>query len=382
MDYGIDLSHWNALADANAVKANGITYAWCKATDGTSYIDPTFGPKVNQLRSAGIVVGAYHFMHGTDVRGQARFFATVARAAGCLASGALVPMLDMEAADARGNANDIVRVFYDELAPGLAEVYGNLDWWRNALRPDEWGDRNILGHIARYNGDPGNPGWSYTRMAVHQHTSTGNVPGIPGNVDRNATMQTYALAQLCIGGNVIPPQPQPQPRPQPAPVGDTWVVQPGDTLSRIASAWGVTVSALAAANGIPNPDLIFVNQVIHKPGSPGAAPAPVAGQRYQIRPGDTLSSIAAAHGTTVAVLTAINHISNPDRIFAGEWLTLPASGAAPVPPVAARVYVVKPGDTLGQIAAALHYPGGYPALAARNNIANPNRIYAGQKLYY
>lgn len=380
MEYGIDLSHWNALADANAVRANGITYAWCKATDGTSYIDPTFAPKVNQLRAAGIVVGAYHFMHGTDVRGQARYFKTVAGAAGCLDPGALVPMLDMEAADARGNANEIVRAFYDELSPGIAEVYGNVDWWQNVLRPDAWGDRNIVGHVARFNGDPGNPGWSYTRMAFHQHTSTGTVPGIPGNVDRNATMQTYTLAHLCIGGTVVAPTPQPQP--SPAPVGDTWVVQSGDTLSRIASAWNVTVSALAAANGIPNPDMIYVNQVIHKPDSPGAAPAPVAGLRYQIQSGDTLSTIAATHGTTVAVLTTVNHISNPDRIYAGEWLTLPATDAGPVPPAPSRVYIVKPGDTLSRIAAALNYPGGYPALAARNNVTNPNRIFAGQKLYY
>jgi LysM repeat protein len=44
--------------------------------------------------------------------------------------------------------------------------------------------------------------------------------------------------------------------------------------------------------------------------------------------------------------------------------------------------VVQPDDTLGKIAAKLNYPGGYPALAARNNIVNPNRIFVGQKIYY
>lgn len=381
MEYGVDLSHWNALVDANAVRANGITYAWCKATDGTSYVDPTFVAKVAQLRAAGIIVGAYHFVHGDDPRGQARHFKHVAGDAGCLAPGALVPMLDMEALDSRADANAIVCEFYDELVPGIAEVYGNLDWWTHVLRPDSWGNRNIVGHIARYNGDPGNPGWSYTKMAFHQHTSTGTVPGIPGNVDRNVTMQSYSVEQVRIGGTATPP-PAPQPQPAPIVIGDEWTVRPGDTLSRIASAWNVTVSALAAANGIPNPDMIYVNQVIHRPGTNGAAPPPTSGPRYQIRPGDTLSAIAAAHGTTVAILTALNHLSNPDRILAGEWLTLPAVGAAPVPPVPARVYVVKSGDTLSRIAAALHYPGGYPALAARNNITNPSKIYAGQRIYY
>lgn len=378
MDYGIDLSHWNAVVDAHAVRANGITYAWCKATEDTTYVDPTFVGKVAQLRAAGIVVGAYHFVRGSDPRAQARHFKSVAL--GCLAPGCLLPMLDMESADSRANANEYVRAFYDELAPGIAEVYGNLDWWTHVLRPTEWGDRNLLGHIARYNGDPGNPGYSYPKMAVHQHTSSGKVPGIPGNVDRNATMNGYMLSHLLIGGPMPIPQPGPiLPVPVPVQSGDTWVVRPGDTLSRIASAWGMTVSAVAAANGIPNPDLIYVNQVIHKPGTGGAAPAPTEGQRYQVRPGDTLSGIAAQHGTTVAVLAALNHISNPDRIFAGQWLALPDGAPFIVEP---RVYTVQAGDTLGKIAAKLGYPGGYPALAARNHIVNPNRIFVGQKIYY
>lgn len=375
MDYGIDISHWNALVDANAVRANGITYAWCKATEGTAYVDPTFAGKVSQLRAAGIKVGAYHFMRGTDPRAQARHFRTVA--ATCLVPGSLVPMLDMEAADVRSNANEYVRAFYDELGPGIAEVYGNLDWWRNALRPADWGNRNIIGHIARYNGDPGNPGWTYPRMAVHQHTASGTVPGIPGNVDRNATMAGYGLADLLIAGTVQP-EPTLPPSPPPVQMGDTWIVRPGDTLSRIASAWNVTVSALAAANSISNPDLIYVGQVIHRPGTSGAVPPAQPGTRYQVRSGDTLSEIASRFGTTVAALVALNHISNPDRIYVGQWLDLPAGSAA----TSGRVYIVQSGDTLGKIAARSNYPGGYLALAARNNIADPNRIYVGQSIYY
>lgn len=373
MDYGIDISHWNALVDANAVRANGITYAWCKATEGTAYVDPTFVGKVGQLRAAGIAVGAYHFMRGGDPRAQARHFRTVA--ATCLTPGSVLPMLDMEAADARGSANEYVRAFYDELSPSVADVYGNLDWWRNVLRPAEWGTRNILGHIARYNGDPGNPGWSYPRLAVHQHTSSGTVPGIPGNVDRNATMAGFGLSDLLIGGTG---QPVPIPEPPPVQTGDTWIVRPGDTLSGIASAWNVTVSELAAANGIANPDLIHVNQVIYRPGTPGAISPSQPGTRYQVRPGETLSEIAARFGTTVAALVALNHIANPDRVYAGQWLDLPRGSGGTSP----RVYIVQSGDTLGSIAARLNYPGGYMALAARNNISNPNRIYIGQRIYY
>lgn len=381
MDYGIDVSHYNAISDANAVRADGITYAWCKASQGLSE-DPTFVNKVNQLRAAGIVVGAYAFLVGSvSVAAQANYFKQVAGDRGCLNKGALLPMMDMEDASVRGSANSLVPAFFDAVGVDPQDVYGNLDWWNNVLRPGDWGSRDIIGHIARYNGDPGNPGYSYPRMGVHQHSDSGKVNGIPGNVDRDATMPGFVLAQLCIGGIAAPGAPVSVPAPPPAPSGDVWVVKAGDTLSRIASAWGVTVSALAAVNGIPNPDLIHIGQQIHRPGSAGAAPAPTqSGATYVVRSGDTLSAIAASKGTSVATLVTLNHIANPDRISVGQVLYLPTPG--PATPPAPRVYVVQPGDTLGKIAAKLGYPGGYPALAARNGIANPNHITVGEQIHY
>lgn len=209
MDLGIDVSHYNSISDPHAARQNGVTFAWCKATEGTT-TDPTFATKVAQLRAAGIVVGAYHFARAGDPAVQARYFAQVATEAGCLAVGALMPMLDMESADVRGAANSVVTAFADALNVWPLDVYGNLDWWENVLRPSGWGSRMILGHIARYNNVPGQPGWSYPRMAVHQYTDTGSVPGVAGNVDRNALMAGYDLAAITIGhldqgGNVTTP---------------------------------------------------------------------------------------------------------------------------------------------------------------------------------
>lgn len=374
MDYGIDVSMFNAIADANLVRGNGITYAWCKATEGIGWIDPTFANKVSQLRAAGIVVGGYHFARSGDPREQARAFRTVASASGCLDAGALMPMVDMESADVRDGANDFVTAFFDELTVSPMDAYANLDWWANVLRPDTWGTRVILGHVARYNGDPGQPGWGYAQLAVHQHTDKGLVPGIAGNVDRDATVDPYGLQSITIG-NVAPvPAPTPPMIPiQPTSDAQKWTVRSGDTLSGIASAWGVTVASVAVANAIADIDLIYVGQVIHRPGSGGSVPTPSAGDSYTVAAGDTLSAIASTHSTTVAVLVALNHISNPDRIVVGQILTLPG---------AQRVYIVQSGDTLSGIADTLGFPGGYSALAARNHIDDPDTIYPGQKIYY
>jgi LysM repeat protein/GH25 family lysozyme M1 (1,4-beta-N-acetylmuramidase) len=377
MDYGIDVSNYQAIADADSVRGNGISFAWCKATEGVGYTDPTFANKVAQLRASGVVVGAYHFARGGDPVAQAHYFRSVAESAGTLDVGALMPMLDMESDEVRRNANGFVTVFYDTLGVEPMSVYANLDWFHNVLDPSSWGSRTILGHVAVWNGDPGNPGWTYDHLAVHQHTSAGNVPGIPGNVDRNATVEPYTLQAITIGNVSAPPAASPS-APTPSSDGDTWTVHSGDTLSRIASAWGVTVASVAAANGIVDPNLIYVGQTVHRPGSASAGPSPVAGgTSYTVRPGDTLSGIAAAEGTSVPTLVAINGISNPDRIYVGQTITLPSANA-PVD----RVYTVRSGDTLSSIAARLGYPGGYQALAAHNGIADPNRIYPGQQIRY
>lgn len=381
LTYFVDVSHYNAISDANAMRADSISGAWVKATQGTGYVDPTFTAKVAQLRAAGLIVGAYHFADGSDPVKQAAHFRAVAGAAGCLAKGSLIPMLDMEDDAARGNANSIVNALYDGIGVEPQDVYGNLDWWQHVLNRSAWGSRNLIGHIARYNGRPGDPGYVTDKLGLHQHSADGTVRGIPGKVDRDSTIPPYTLTQVVIGGTVLTSPPVVHPAPVVSPA-TTWTVKSGDTLSRIASAWHVTVSALAATNGLADPDLIRVGEIIHKPGSAGSGPAPVAsGATYMVKTGDTLSAIASTRGTSVPVLVSLNHLSNPDRIYSGQVLHLPGQRAATPP--AARVYIVKSGDTLSAIAAHLGYPGGYVALAARNVIHGPAYvIHPGQQIFY
>jgi LysM repeat protein len=111
------------------------------------------------------------------------------------------------------------------------------------------------------------------------------------------------------------------------------------------------------------------------PASSGQSP------RYAVRPGDTLSGIAAALGVRggwPALYTANRHAigPNPNDMQPGTILVLPGQ-AQP-----AR-YTVAPGDTLSGIAAALGVRGGWPALYAANRRAigpDPNRLWPGAVL--
>lgn len=99
----------------------------------------------------------------------------------------------------------------------------------------------------------------------------------------------------------------------------TYLVRRGDTLWGIARMYRTSVARLAAMNHISDPNLIYPGEVlqISSSGSTGNV-----GKTYVVRYGDTLSGIALRFGTTVSQLAAANGIANPNLIYAGETLTI------------------------------------------------------------
>lgn len=72
---GVDVSHHNSLVNWAALKKAGIEYAYVKASEGTSFVDPMFFRNMIAARAAGILVGAYHYFHwGDSVQGQVSAF--------------------------------------------------------------------------------------------------------------------------------------------------------------------------------------------------------------------------------------------------------------------------------------------------------------------
>ena len=154
-----------------------------------------------------------------------------------------------------------------------------------------------------------------------------------------------------------------------AAAGSSYVVKRGDTLSTIANDFDTTVAAIANANGVSNPNLIFIGQELVIPGS----------NTYVVQPGDTLERIGRKTGTAVAVLAEANGITNPDRLYVGTrlQLTVPAHTFKTEVGTAA-IYIVQSGDTLGGIAA--RFKTTVSSLVELNRIADANLIRIGVTL--
>ncbi len=194
--------------------------------------------------------------------------------------------------------------------------------------------------------------------------------------------------------------------------GFWYVVKPGNTLSQISHRYGVPPSRIMRENRINNPNYIWVGQRLWIPSvdQSGDPDKPSGnGTWYVVKSGDTLSSIATKFGISPMVIYEVNktRIPNPNLLFVGTKIWIPASQKhatatptptpatpsptpTPTPPQLTPTptptqtscrnirYVVQPGDFLSSIANRFNVS--MNAIARANHIINPNLIYVGQSL--
>jgi LysM repeat protein len=173
---------------------------------------------------------------------------------------------------------------------------------------------------------------------------------------------------------------QPAARPHPRITTTRYVVKAGDSLSAIAAAHGTTVKALARLNGLRPSKPLLIGTHLRVPGgrrvtSPRQAARSTV--KYVVRPGDSLSALAAAHGLTTTALARLNGLRPSALIVIGQTIRLPGT-ARPVPratPIATVRYVVRAGDSLSAIAAA--YATTVGALARLNGLRPADILQAG-----
>ncbi len=111
------------------------------------------------------------------------------------------------------------------------------------------------------------------------------------------------------------------------------VVVAGDTLSSVAGRYGITIEQLAEANGITNTSILYVGTRLNLSGETFIADTGGGTVTHTVTRGDTLGSIAASFGVSVSDIAAANGIDDINRITLGQKLKIPGAGSwiCPVP---------------------------------------------------
>ncbi|WP_443025633.1 peptidoglycan DD-metalloendopeptidase family protein [Sphingomonas sp. PB2P12] len=141
----------------------------------------------------------------------------------------------------------------------------------------------------------------------------------------------------------------------------TYLVQPGDTLNRVANRSGASLEAIARANDLDSPYTIEAGERLTIPG----------GRYHQVRRGETGIAIARAYGVEWSRIVAANALVEPYVLRADQRILIPGApdGGTPSASERARAFTLDIDDIL---------TGGEPALASNQApakpIATPRRV--------
>jgi len=191
---GIDISHHDGTIDWRQVAASGTSFAYVKASEGTTYVDLMYATNRANAEAAGLKVGAFHYAEPDASPGEAAAEADHFVDTAAFKTGELVPMLDLEVTNglSPGVLQAWVATFLDRVyqRTGLhAGVYVSPSFWQTYL--NDTASIASLGYgvlwIADWTAAPtpwvpasdwGGLGWT-----LWQYSHQAIVAGVPGPVD-------------------------------------------------------------------------------------------------------------------------------------------------------------------------------------------------------
>lgn len=150
------------------------------------------------------------------------------------------------------------------------------------------------------------------RESFAQRAATGDPPA--GSAGKRDAAASPALADRAAGGTGPRPEPSSEKRPRVL----TYAVQPGDTLWHLAERFGTSADTLLAVNPDVSPERM-------RPGQELRILANVTGTLHTVRQGETLSGIASRYGVSVERIAEANQLVPDDPLHAGQELIVPGA---------------------------------------------------------
>lgn len=374
---GIDVSDYQGRIDYAKVKNAGIDIVYIKASEGTYLVDPEFRNNYEGAKANGLNMGFYHFVRARNEEEaiqEAEFFSKVI--SGTEPTCRLAMDFEVFGDLSTNEINAISEVFLQrtqELTGKEMVIYSNT-YDARTIFSYELASRYPL-WVAEYGPrEPGNNG-KWNSWIGFQYADNGNIAGIRGNVDLDRYTKEIFLSNR---GEIPKPI-----NPNPGEIQNVvyYTVRRGDTLSKIAARYGVTVEQIVQENNIQNPNLIYTGEMLQITASdkPNIEPTSSTSTYYTVKRGDNLYRIARRFGTTIHSIVKLNNITNPNLIYPGQRLLIRrdvrpndthASGST--------FYRVGRGDNLTYIANRYHTT--VANIVRLNHIQNPNLIFPGQIL--
>lgn len=355
---GIDISNWQGGINLAAVPADFVI---AKATQGTRYVSPDCARQVEQARATGKRFGVYHYVSGGNAVAEANYF--VDNCANWVGKGLFCIDWESDENSAWGNEGYLEQLVAQVKArtgiPPLiytgASRYAQVAPVAKRQNCGLWIAQYANMNPTGYQNTPWNEG-AYA-CVIRQYSASGRLPGYNGNLDLNKFYGDGVMYDKYVtggkGGSTVTPS---QPTDPLAGRSDEDLANAvirgefgsGDTRKQKLGARYDAVQAL-------------VNQKLSKPADPLAG-----------RSDDDLANavIRGEFGSGDVRRQKLGARYDAVQALVNRKLSKPASSG--------RIYVVRSGDTLSGIAA--KYGTTYQAIAAKNGISNPNRIYPGQRL--
>lgn len=300
MQNGIDVSSWQKEIDWQEVKNSGVEFAILRCGFGKNIEaqdDNTFIRNADECKRLNMPFGVYLYSYATDVSSAESEAQHVLR---LIKNYTLTyPVYyDMEDEKTLGSCSnvllaDIAEKFCEtiENAGYYVGIYSSLSWFNNRLtdkRFEQW-DKWIAQYnrVLQFKGP----------HTMWQYTSSGTIPGIAGNVDKNKCYVDYPA----IISNVHEGK------------------KSNQEIARevIQGKWGNgndRKERLTIAGYNYEDVQSIVNQIYQSAGSE---------KTYVVKKGDTLSGIAEMYGTTYQLLAKYNKISDPNKIYVGQNIRIP-----------------------------------------------------------
>lgn len=219
---GIDVSSWQDTVDWAKVKAAGKQFAFVRVTHGTGTIDAQFAANWKGTKANGIIRGPYQYFEPSQGGlAQAKVFVDKINEAGGFEDGDLPGVIDVESVTGATSAQTIAEIhawidYVEAQTNRKPIIYSGSYFWDDHDLGNDFSSYALWGpHYTTSDCHLISDAWD--TWTFWQHSDSGSVSGISGNVDLDRYNGTMSDLEAFIKASVITPPPGPEPEPEPQP---------------------------------------------------------------------------------------------------------------------------------------------------------------------